>query len=148
MAKRISELTPDQAEDRRAQRRKIYARNPAVQRSYSQNYRKRKANPAETPNAPRASYSPQDYAEEWEWLTNAGVLSTDIIAKSTPSKAWFKKHITSLVKYANCPGCGRKYVVANSGTILICSRTCPKHNYTEDYHVSRGRRELELTCPT
>jgi hypothetical protein len=143
MAKRVSELTPAEAEERRRQRREMYAQNPERQRGYSSSYRRRKAEPGKVmrPAHPR-SYDALDYAEEWDFLTEAGLLSTEIIDRSMPSKAWFKKHVTPLVKYSNCPGCGRKYLVAKSGTILICGKDCPKCNYTEDFHVSRRVMEL------
>ena len=142
MAKLIGELTPEQAARRREQRAASYARNPDAHRAAVKRYKeKKKMNPLSPPPSKRLAYSPQDYAEEWEWLTEAGMLSSDIIARSTPSRAWFKKHITPLVKYANCPGCGRKYLVAKSRTLLICGRDCPKCNYTEDRHM----RTLEVS---
>ena len=143
MGKRVSDLTPVQAEERRRKRKEIYDANPERQRTYTRNYKARKANTATAPkHTPRPQYDAQDYAEEWQFLTNAGLLSTEIIDRSKPSKAWFKKHVTPLVKYSNCPGCGRKYLVAKSGTILICGKDCPKCNYTEDFHVSRRVMEL------
>ena len=141
MAKLVGELTKEQAAKRRKQRAASYARNPDTQRAATKRYKEKKMNPLSPPPLKRLAYSPQDYAEEWEWLTEAGMLSSDIIARSTPSRAWFKKHITPLVKYANCPGCGRKYLVAKSRTLLICGRDCPKCNYTEDRHM----RTLEVS---
>lgn len=135
--KHVTDLSPAEAEERRRKRQELYKRNPERQREYGKAYRERKLNPESAPAPARLTYSVQDYAEEWVFLTDAGMTSMDIINRSRPSKAWFKKHITSLVKYANCPGCGRKYLVAKSGTILTCGRDCPKCNYTEDSRVSR-----------
>lgn len=146
MAKRIDELTPTEAEKRRKQRKDMYHRNPERQRGYSAAYRRRKAVPGKELGVPRPrNYDAQDYAEEWQFLTDAGLLSTEIIDRSMPSKAWFKKHVTHLVKYANCPSCGRKYLVAKSGTLLICGKDCPKCYYTDDGRVSRTQRALELS---
>lgn len=146
MTKHVRDLSKKEAEEHRAKRREIYARTRERQIEYVQAYKARKINPAEARPAKRPIYNVTDYAEEWAFLTEAGMLSTDIIDRSTPSKAWFKKHITPLVKFANCPGCGRKYLVARSRTILICGRDCPKHNYNEAYHIPRGsRKQLEVS---
>jgi hypothetical protein len=142
VAKRISELTAEQVKERRKQRQEYYHSNPERQREYSRAHKARKATGDAVSPRP---YDPQEYAEEWAWLTEAGMLSRDIIDRSTPSTAWFKRHITPLVKYANCPGCGRKYLVENSKTLLICGRDCPKNNYTADYHVARSKRTLEIS---
>jgi competence CoiA-like predicted nuclease len=146
LAKRIGELTPEQAEARRAQRRQLYAQDPERQRRYSRTYRERKYSSVTSVSTPRPVYNVTDYAEEWKFLTDCGMLSSEIIERSAPSKAWFKKHVTPRVTHANCPGCSRRYLVAKSGTLLICGKTCPKYNYTDEYHISRGdRRHLELT---
>lgn len=144
MAKRIADMSTEEAEAHRAARREMYSRDPERQRLYSKAHRLRKAKGTGTSlKPPRPHYDPTDYAEEWRWLTEAGVLSIDIIEKSTPSKAWFKKHITPIVKYANCPGCKRKYLVRRSGTLLICGKDCPRSSYLHTFAAEL--HSLELT---
>jgi hypothetical protein len=127
--KRVSELTPEQAEHRRQVRKEAYGRNREKQNEYNRNYRIAKANGA----LKKREYDAEDYAEEWKWLTEAGMLSADIIKQSTPSATWFKKHVTPLVRYANCPRCKRRFLVEKSGTLMACGKTCPGSSYTSTF---------------
>lgn len=76
------------------------------------------------PKAGRASYDPQDYAEEWMWLTHLGMRSDVIIERSRPSREWFIRRVLPLVSRSICALCNEVYDTRAAGMLTRCSNAC------------------------
>lgn len=76
------------------------------------------------PKTRRRAYSPRDYAEEWVFLTSAGVRADQIIERSRPSRYWFNSRVLPLVTKSLCATCGEAFNPQDAGTLLRCAKNC------------------------
>lgn len=75
-------------------------------------------------SAGRASYDPEDYAEEWLFLTALGVPSDQIIDRSRPAREWFVRHVLPLVNRSLCAHCGSVFDPQRARMLTKCSNAC------------------------
>lgn len=73
-------------------------------------------------------YDVDDYVQEWEELTYLGLDAARIIAGSVPDKRWFLNWVMPRVPVARCSSCGRVFNPSETGTLLVCGKTCGAHN--------------------
>ena len=71
-----------------------------------------------------SKYDVDDYAQEWEELTYLGLDAARIISGSIPSERWFLTWVMPRVSASRCSSCGRVFNPAETGTFLVCSKTC------------------------
>lgn len=69
-------------------------------------------------------FDPEDYAEEFALLTSIGMVSSEIIRRSNPSRAWFQENIRDLVEWSICEHCNLPYRVKDSHSITVCASYC------------------------
>lgn len=114
--------------DRRAAAaRRRYHANPEASREKCKSAKQaqRSRDGQEFPPEPgRVNYDPEDYAEEWEFLTDLGMRSDQIIANSRPSRDWFKKRVLPLVTRAICASCGSVFNPQKVHMLTMCSHAC------------------------
>lgn len=107
---------------RRARReRERYAANREKERERCRAGKQRQRGDDKTQ---KVSYDPDDYTEEWEFLTGMGVRSDIIIERSAPSRGWFSKWVRPRVHAALCASCGSLFSPQKSGMLTRCSATC------------------------
>lgn len=104
---------------RNAAERERYANDIEAQRQ-----RGREKQPATRPG----KYDPEDYAEEWQFLTDCGLPADQIVARSCPSRQWFLEWVRPLVHDAICSACWFHFSPADTGTLLHCEKGCALRN--------------------
>ena len=71
-----------------------------------------------------AVHDPEDYADEWLFLTAMGVRSDEIIRRSIPTARWFTEHVRPLVDRSRCTHCDAPFDPQESGSLTFCSEIC------------------------
>lgn len=123
----ITEAVRARKDRKAATARRAYAANKEAEqercRLSKQAQRQRDANGF--PPVPRnEQFDPEDYAEEWLFLTWAGVRSDQIIERSRPPRTWFSRHVLPRVTRSRCATCGELFNPQVSGFLVRCSKTC------------------------
>ena len=72
----------------------------------------------------RRRFDPEDYADEWRYLTRVGTPASQIIARSRPSRDWFFVNIRMRVTDAICSECGTHFNPSQTRTLTKCNKSC------------------------
>lgn len=126
----ITEALQDPEAARKSRRaeaeRQRYADNRDAERARCRTAKQqqRSRDAREFPPQTNGCYDPDDYADEWMFLTSAGVRSDLIIERSRPTREWFAKYVMPRVTRSRCATCGEVFNPEDVGLLTRCSKTC------------------------
>lgn len=67
-------------------------------------------------------YDPTDYRDELQALACEGMDTKTFIARSNPSRAWFRKNVMPICTQARCHACGRYFNPSSIGMMEECTK--------------------------
>lgn len=74
-------------------------------------------------------YDAEDYAEEFEELTDLGLSCREIVTRCSPSPLWFRRNVFPRVSRALCISCRCFFRPGDTDRGTECSMTC-RNAYT------------------